>query len=382
MNMKIETVIFLVSIIIVVVLTAGCDEPIDENIAIIKLSEHGQVEWTKVIDSGMSDLTNGGALTLDGGYVLGWVDCQWACNGATRLIKFSGKGEQLWEQDINTRHGCLGNSIDTTHNGDIITSSHYTICRFDPDGQILWNQNALPFYIASDPIETDDGQFIIVGLIFNKFTKVQVIDKDGRQIPFNEAPYDPHSNGFAIWAYNVTIITLDQSGSISSQHTFMEDEYADTTQIYKSGDGKGYVFYATPGEKSPDKNQSSRIRLDRSGKFIDVIPANLTAGLSRDPVKDPRSKCYTGISTRDGGNLSVCLEWENTNVYIEETNPDKSRSWNKVLTTQPVFGVPEIDKVVFCGQSSDGGFFIIGGHVKNYPRHVGSLYYDPGYENR
>jgi hypothetical protein len=376
--------IILSGLLMGILFTAGCEELIvDRNIAIIKMSEHGQVEWTKVIDTAVGDFPRGGALTPDGGYVLGWEDCQWVCDGASRLIKFSSDGKQLWERDINPEDGCRINTINTTRNGDIITTSRYTICRFNPEGQILWNQSSLPFYSTSPLVETDGGQFIVVGLIFNKFTKVQVVDNDGnltwKQIPYKEVPY--HSIGLAVWAYNVTIVTLDPSGTITSQHTFMEDEYADITQIYKSDDRDGYVFYAKPGENSLDKNQSSRIRLDKSGKFIDVTPYNVTAGSSGNPTWDPFQKCYTGVPTRDGGNLSVCLEWENTNVYVEESNPDKSRNWNKVLTTTPVFGVPQMDKIVYCGQSTDGGFYIIGGHVKNVGRHVGSILGTPSDEN-
>jgi hypothetical protein len=358
-------------LVAVMVMAAGCDEPIDRNIAIIKISEYGHPEWSKVIDSGMSDYPSGGALTSDGGYILGYTDCQYICGGATRLIKFSGNGNLLWNRDINSSYGCIGNSINITRKGDIITYSHYTVCRFDPDGQLIWNQSVLPFYITSPVIETDDGGFILVGLIFNESILVQVPDNDGNltwvQFPSNQSSYDPNFRG-DIWSYNMTIVKLDRSGTISTQHTFMENEFSNISEVLIREDPQGYFFYANRSNGDTPANQTYDVRMARSGKFISVTPYNRTAGSSGDLFLETSSKCSSGIPTRDGGCLSVYLKQQNTNVYVEESNMDYNRTWKKVLSAVPV-----IDKVVWYGQSPDGSYFIIGGHVKNAGRFVGHL---------
>jgi hypothetical protein len=365
----------LVLVMVAVLLAAGCEKPIDRHIAIIKISEYGFQEWNKVIDSGMGDYPSGGVLTSDGGYIMGYTDCEFMCGGATRLIKFSGDGKQLWDRDIKSTYGCLGNSINTTRKGDIITNSRHTICRFDPDGQLIWNQSTLPLYITSPVIETDDGGFILIGLIFNEFILVQVPDNDGNrtwvQFPSNQSLYDPNYNR-EIWSYNVTIIKLDRSGTISSQHTFIDYEFTNISQVLISEDQQGYFFYANRSKDGSTPNQTFVVSMDRSGKFIDVTPYNQTAGSSGDQPWVSSPKCSTGISTRDGGCLSVYLKEYNTNVYVEESNRDYNRTWKNVLSAVPV-----IDKVVWYGQSTDGGYFIIGGHVKNAGRSVGNLLSNP-----
>lgn len=370
-----QIAVALVLVMVAVLLAAGCEESIDRHIAIIKISEYGFQEWNKVIDSGMGDYPSGGVLTSDGGYIVGYTDCQFMCGGATRLIKFSGDGKQLWDRDINSTYGCLGNSINTTRKGDIITNSRHTICRFDPEGQLIWNQSTLPFYITSPVIETDDGGFILVGLIFNELIKFQVPDKDGNltwiYVPSNQSSYDPNYSR-EIWSYNVTVIKLDLSGTILSQHTFMEDEFTNISQVLIREDQQGYFFYANRSNGDSATNQTYGVRLDRYGKFIGVKPYNQTAGSSGDQPGVSSPKCSTGIPTRDGGCLSVYLKEYNNNVYVEESNKDYNRTWKNVLSAVPV-----IDKVVWYGQSTDGGYFIIGGHVKNAGRSVGNLLSNP-----
>jgi hypothetical protein len=235
----VSAAVALVLVMVAVLLAAGCDDPEDYAVdrVLIKLSGNGSLEWTKTVDfdfqmSGYSSLQRS-----DEGFIIRNFNMH-------KLLHFSPQGELLREQKLwqenPAQFSCGENLLIPTGDCGYILYGSNTICRFNQDGDLIWNRSFNIHEIIS-LIPTADHGFAIAGSQLDHPLQATVLNLD--------------SDGNIIWQQSLASKNLEKAGLII--------EFPERQE---------FIIFAT---EKPSENKYPRIfsvRLDREGTIV-----NLTA---------------------------------------------------------------------------------------------------------
>ena len=363
----------LMLVMMAVLLAAGCasgDCPLVlYSATITKLDSNGTVEWTKVLDTGMSNSIAGLVPTSDGGFVAAGslstgIQSHCYLNSLARIIRFSRSGEILWDHNISETDGTL--EIIPMHDGGFaLLTGDSKIFRLDSEGKTLWNRitGSSSLYLRS-MINTLDGGLIIAGPMFVKF------DSDGKVLwqhsYENETTYDiffitnkKEGSGFVGYRISkkeprVDFINFDDAGNITN-----------TTEIFSDGHLLGRTIDVGPNGYRllyTDENQgTTMMQLDPEGKIVatqkidgsDIFTFTKDQGFlyteSKNVLLEPRQLNPDGTV-----NVKAPMHW-GLQIQVIKLNPDGSLSWNITLPNTN----PRNLRAVQTIQTTDGGYVVV-----------------------
>ncbi len=88
-------------VLILLVLSAGCDYVPNRDVVVVKLAPDGSTEWTKVVDAGFDDDARALAELADGSLVVGGQSSRRTnADYYSRLVRFTPQGEVVWSHEF------------------------------------------------------------------------------------------------------------------------------------------------------------------------------------------------------------------------------------------------------------------------------------------
>ncbi len=168
-----------------------------KDVVLIKTDEDGNLEWSKLFGGSSDDIGNSVIQSSDGGYML--AGTTFSTNGDISfnhgssdfwIIKTNEQGDLLWEKTyagsgedraneiIETQDGnfiIIGTSFST--DGDVsnnLGGVDFWIIKINTDGELLWEKNlgGSSADQAYDVIETSSGEILIVGEVLSNDVNV------------------------------------------------------------------------------------------------------------------------------------------------------------------------------------------------------------------
>ena len=349
--------LFLFLMMLAVLLAAGCDEPPNNDIVIVKLTPNATVEWSHVIDSGGNDRAFQIIQTPDNNFVL---FCDLPGQNFRGLVKISPGNTINWKLPMES-------GIIQGKNGDIISYDGSDIFRIDAGGNVVRNITTRQDGDTSSILETPDNGYIVGGVkddIFENGSEI-IYDERGKfigQRPVNEM------TGRRMPFRQTTVARLDAKGNVIWQTYLGREGSRDPARMIIHLDNtQGYMVLA--GEKI--------IRLDEHGIYmritdIDAVPEydtlspsqkNLTPSFTYLPyfifynsqgmavAKQTLKRLNVTIagSTNDGGYIAAGfpgttrLLWDapirergqDGTLHVVKLRPDGSIDWDTLLYRVP-----------------------------------------------
>jgi hypothetical protein len=159
--------VLLISVILGVILTSGCDYVPSRDVHVLKLDAQGNEEWHRVIDSGEDDTASAVIETESGDYVIaGDFAHIGKYDPRLRLTTLDPRGEIKSQIDIegyNDPSALIqtrdkGYAITTRLTGDVL--------RLDEQGHILWTIH--PMGNIHSIIQEPTGDFMVAGTVWNR----------------------------------------------------------------------------------------------------------------------------------------------------------------------------------------------------------------------
>ena len=377
---SVQIALALVLVIVVVLLAAGCDEPPNNDIVIVKLTPNATVEWSQIINSGGNDRAFQIIQTPDNSFVL---FCELPGQNFRCLVKISDGKNINWKLP-------MGSGIIRGKNGDIISYDGSDIFRIDAGGTIVRNITTKQDGDTSSILETPDNGYIVGGVkddIFENGSEI-VYDERGKfigQRPANEM------TGRQMPFRQTTVARLDAKGNVIWQTYLGREGSRDPARmIVHLDDNQGYMVLA--GEKI--------IRLDEDGIYmritdLDAVPEydtlssaqkNLTPSITYLPyfifynsqgmavAKQTLKRLNVTIagSTNDGGYIAAGfpgttrLLWDqpirergqNGTLHVVKLRSDGSIDRDTAVQD------PVVNSVSQIMQTSDGGYVLVCGNDK------------------
>jgi hypothetical protein len=311
----------------------------------------GEIEWQKVIGSGIPDYLRSIIQTLDGGYVV-----VGRYNSSGYVMKLNNIGDVEWSRPFSGDAYAL--SVDQTSNGGyVILTNKNNVIKLDSNGNIDWINDMVGGFSGASPKsieQTSDGGYIFVDGSDTNFHIVKIINatsiewerifdtsttdignsiaqtSDGGYIvagmydhPFKRYPY---------------ILKLDGFGNLEWNKTYIYNNEP-IISIEQTGD-EGYVFGTL---HSPS---GFIYKLDGNGNIIWRKNSNEAINPTVTQTSDGG---YVAIGQTGGGASSNCsLEKLDSNGNIE---------WLELYDKTEEYGC--------TGQQTSDGGYIIGSHTND-----------------
>jgi hypothetical protein len=336
-------------VLVAMLLLAGCmgDCPqVLHTVTITKLDPTGNVTWTKVLDTGLSNTISSLVPTSDGGFVTaGSISSSHSyctLNSQARIIRFTGTGEVLWDRSISDLGGA--SEIIQMHDGGfaaLVGGSN--IYRLDYEGRTLWNRSTGYVSLYGSRIvigETRNSGLIVAGPLFVKF------DSDGN-IQWNRSENNESDWGFLSineikGGHEYLIFSSEKKDEIRKIFFDAEGNLLNSSEIITEGQLTGYHLFDVPdGYRllySEDNLNTTMMHLNPEGTVIDKQTINGSKSI---------------VLTEDLGYFYA----KKTGNQIQTIKLDENgiSTWNNTI---PNANLRNLD-IVQVIQTSDGGFVVI-----------------------
>jgi hypothetical protein len=265
--------------------------------------------------------------TSDGGYIVaGSTQSFGAGLRDVYLIKTDSSGDTLWTKTFGGGDDDFGWSVkQTTDGGYIIAgitrsfglgSENAYLIKTDALGDTLWTKTfgEIGGSRAFEVQQTSDGGYVVVG---DKSSDVYLIKTDGL--------------GDTLWT-----------------RTYGGDDFGDGFSVQQTSDG-GYViaglFFPPVGDEE--------VYLIKTDSFGDTLWTRTYGGSDDDWGTSVRQTSDGGYIITGVTGFSIADE-ESGDVYLLKTNASGDTLWTKS------YGGEDFDSGREVGQTSDGGYFIVG----------------------
>jgi hypothetical protein len=247
------------------------------NVLLIKISEDGMLEWTKLFDSDYVPGATSIIETQDGGFVLTGVSVENKDNTNILLLKTDNYGSLLWKKSFDHNDVDAGMEIKETGNGNLIIVGYSgkvfadlsEICDIwvintDAEGNMVWDYiyENTTFCMGFSVCETSDNGFVVVGeesfqpgdsrIIVLKLDEIGKLSwkKSYNPGPSHDGAYsviessDQHIiiAGYAhLQGSDGILYKLDSWGEVVWSHIFEGIDYEDFQSVKETIDG-GFII--------------------------------------------------------------------------------------------------------------------------------------------
>jgi hypothetical protein len=358
-------------ILVLGIFAAGCVGPDyvqKTDIVVVKLSPDGNVEWSKILDSGDTrDEASSVFEGKDGGIFIGGAGWR----GRPWLIKISESGEMLWDKTFAYGYSDYVYTINQTRDdGIIIATLGGEVFLLTQKGNTVWNES-VGFQDIHIIEPTPEGNFIIAGEALAKLDKYGNIT--GSQAFPNFTKVYPviemnDRKGYLVHAYstqkNNYALRLDRNGTIRT--TTPLDTLPNSTKGCTTPSGECYfMIYEDRAPPIVYFNQEYNQTMTRIGKLTpSVIFFDREGAVTGKHLLNNASPIVTG--TQDGGYFSAGFGSrgqyvdfvlgsvpEGTGMAVK-LNPDGTIAWEKHISNVRLSAVKSVI------QTSDGGYVVAG----------------------
>jgi PKD repeat protein len=220
---------------------------------LIKLDDHGNLIWDRVLGTNVDDESWGGIQLSGGGFLLwGVTDDTPNPNGAGLLIMTDANGNVVWSKITNTSGSDYFTAAYEVSNGDIYVASIKSIYKISSSGSILWSRyfsnisNFLNMFVLAN------GEIFITGYGGGLDFQLARIDASGGLIFAKEVGI----TGLSGFFYLHTAATTSDGGAII---LLIRDDFPDEDAIVIKTNSSGDVQW------------SRRIGNPIAENFFDVI---------------------------------------------------------------------------------------------------------------
>ncbi|MDD1683061.1 MAG: PQQ-binding-like beta-propeller repeat protein [Methanoregula sp.] len=329
----------------------GCPNALHSP-TITRLDPNGNVTWTKVLDSDLSNGISDLVPTYDGGFVTAGAVAS-THSGCTlnyqgRLIQFSGNGEILWDRVIPEEGGI--SEIILLRDGGFAALLGNNIYRLDSEGRTLWNRStgcSSPYGERSTIAATSDGGLVVAGPVFVKFddkgkTLWQRSLKDQSLVGPVYIDEIEGEGGYNIFSLTATgnprgifKLKYDAEGNFINSSRITNADRLLERRFYHVPDGLKLIFMS-------EEQDVMMIHLDHDGTLLD----------------------YEKISSSEYVTLTddqeyFFIEFNPNSLQSVKLNPDGARSWN---TTLPNANLRTLSFFrVF--PTTDGGYVVVSDNI-------------------
>lgn len=353
-----------------------------EGLWLIKTDGNGNVQWSKIFQSGGDDLCIGFSVqqTSDGGYIVTGVSdvatVKSSDGGSLWLIKTNSNGIEQWNKTFYKYESAEGRSVQQTSDGGYIITGlvdGIKLIKTDELGNEQWNRTFGEQYsdIGYSVQQTTDGGYIIAGSELIK-TDINGIEQWSRTI--SGCSIQQTADGSYIIVGEHRLIKTDINGIEEWNRTFGSTYWGNSVQQTTD---KGYIITGTASSdlwliKIANKNHPPEISVI-DGPSWGLINIYYTFCIR---VTDP-----------DGDNLYCKWDWGDGNesgwlgLYASGVTICTSHAWSKRGTyniqvklkddnglesncSDPhIFNVYELKKVYIFGRytnlTEEGGYITI-----------------------
>jgi len=330
----------LIIAMLVLLLTAGCNACIygNHSVTVIKISSNGTLEWTHVIDTGISNGVSGFTPTNDGGMVTAGSIAKktGSCilKSQPRLIRFSKDGVLVWDEIIDYGANWTRTVVQLRDGGFAVILDNGEILKLDSDGKTIWNRNIGISPERASIIEIQNGELIVAS------SRVTKLDANGTIIWQRSLENEKFGEIYSMIALNngqgyvansfssnVYKIQLNPDGFSTNTSLISNNGLFVERPLYKSPNGYSNIY-------SDTKLGISVMQFDDNGTLIKKYSINATKNV---------------IQTKDSGFFYL-------GQYGTKLKPDGTQEWNQTL---PVSGQYNDEWIDDLAQSVDGGYFIL-----------------------
>jgi hypothetical protein len=393
-TMPVSIILILSIVLFSALLAAGCDEPPDNHIVIVKLTPNATVEWTEMLDSGGGDLAYRMIQTPDDNIA---IFC--SLKNFKGLVKLSrSTGKMLWKTSLSEQ-GC-GSILTTGRNGDIISAGGPNICRINSDGVVVWNRTTQLDGSALSILETSDGGYIVGGIKTDFYVPQTIYVSREGTVYENVTPElserEKRQNGIPVT--HIILARFDSRGNVVWDTVLVSAVASNRIITIDLENEQGYVI----------QTENQVIRLDEQGTLISTKNIDSIPGSDTGSPSEPNLKHYGSLSeqnlqyfvyptdfifynplgdavvkqslkkisvvsgTDEGGYIAAGFPGDNSlsrifhsraregNLHVIKIRGDGSREWD-----EPVYGVTvnTVDQII---QTSDGGYALMCANDKRW----------------
>jgi hypothetical protein len=243
------------------------------DVLLIKIDEHGTMEWNRTYGGVGGDFAYSVVAASDGGFAVAGVTDSFGAGGNDFwLIKTDSVGSMEWNQTYGDTNSSIAYSLVETSDGGYALAgssgspSHFPIgsgttdfwlVKTDAYGNMEWNQTygGTGDEVAYSLIETSDRGFALAGEQSNNFWLVKTDEYGSMKWnqTYGEAKYDhaysvvePSDGGFVLASTNFRLIKTDAHGTVEWNWTYGREDYDTVYSLVAASDGG----FALAGETS------------------------------------------------------------------------------------------------------------------------------------
>jgi hypothetical protein len=345
--------LFLVTGVLLVTGCLGRDYVPNHDIILIKVTPAGNLEWSKIIDTGKDDTASIIVPTSDSGLVIpAHLTNQWS------LMRVSKDGSIVWERDY-IKSGCLEDALTELRDGDFISASsgYGAVCKIDKDGNLVWNMSSVKFDRLESSsvhsiIETNDGGFLVAG------DSLFRLDSEGRlswKHSYGLYSVIEMKNGQSYLGLSqknnqLFIIQLDQRGNIIANLSLGMYNGYPLPSMHTTKNGYSILYF------NSTKSQFESVLLDEKGN-ITKIQTLINATALCIPTFDGGFSCAE-LQNNDDKKSNNPFEGRNTTAIVKKLDADGILVWEQsvIAFCKPV-SMSNIQLTSLI-QTPDGGYII------------------------
>ncbi len=303
-----------------------------EDVYVVKLDAHGNLQWTKTIGEKERDRGNSLIQTSDGGYAIAGLTQSFGVGETdVYVVKLDAHGNLQWTKTIGGKDFEDGYSLIQTSDGGYAIAGYTSsfgagkldvyVIKLDTNGNLQWTKTiGGP---ASEKgyslIQTSDGGYAIAG----------------------------YTSSFGAGQLDVYVIKLDANGNLQWTKTIGGESDDWGFSLIQTSDG-GYAIAGITESFGAGKKDVYVVKLDAKGN----LQWTKTIG---GPASE---EGYSLIQTSDGGyaiaGITESFGAGKKDVYVVKLDAKGNLQWTKTI------GGETFDSGSSIIQTSDGGYAIAG----------------------
>jgi hypothetical protein len=348
-NRSFFAAIALMFVLVALLLAAGCSGDCPQVLhtaTLTKLDSNGNITWTKVLDTGISNRISCLVPTSDGGFItagsVATTHSYCTLNNQARLIRFTSTGEILWDRVFTNGERDIKEIIRMQDGGFAALIDGSEIYRLDSDGRTVWNRSTgyVSLYgIRSVITKSSDGGLVVAGPVFIKY------DREGNILWKRSNSNENTRDIFSIIELKGTrgyfVFSRENMGEIHKMEFDVEGKFINSSVITPESDLMGhYVFVVPDGYQllySNEKQGLMMMYLDPEGVMINKLKINVS---------------YPTSLTSDLGYFFV--DKMGNRVQAVKLNSNGTPSWNNTIPQANLRNLIIMQVI----QTNDGGFVI------------------------